>query len=90
MCIYCDYKDSRTHSEFALLASIAMQMVDQTALFPATAKDFSNQITERKRHPTGDEWISLIGSISQSFEKTYVFIDALVLPPFSASAHTFT
>lgn len=81
MCIYCDYKDPRTHSECALLGSIARQLVDQIASVPGTVKDFCDQITDRKQHPSGDEWILLIETISQSFEKTYVFIDALVLLP---------
>jgi hypothetical protein len=81
VCIYCDYKDPRTHSEFVLLGSIARQLVDQLPSVPGTVKDFCDQIAERKRHPTGDEWISLIEAVSQSFEKTYVLIDALVLLP---------
>ena len=46
-----------------------------------SVKKFCDQITERKRHPIGDELVSLIEALSQSSEKTYVFIDALVLPP---------
>ncbi|TGO07453.1 hypothetical protein BTUL_0275g00150 [Botrytis tulipae] len=77
ICIYCDYKDPKTWSELGLLSSIARQLTEQTNSIPSVVKEFCDQNAEKKRNPTGDEWISLIKSISLLFQTTYVFIDAL-------------
>jgi len=76
--IYCDYKDPKTWSELGLLSSIARQITEQTSSIPLAVKVFCDQNAGKRRNPTGDEWISLIKSISLLFQTTYVFIDALV------------
>ena len=76
--VYCDYKDTATHFELELLASIARQLIEQTTSIPATATDFCNRNTGRRRNPTSDEWVSLIQSLCIFFPATYLFIDALV------------
>ncbi len=77
--IYCDYKNPRTQSELELLSSIARQLIEQTRSIPAAVKEFCDKNAEKRRHPTGDEWTSLVESICLLFQTTYIFVDALVV-----------
>jgi ankyrin repeat domain-containing protein 50 len=77
--IYCDYKNPKTQSELELLSSIARQLTEQTSSIPRAVKEFCGKNAERRRNPTGDEWISLVKSICLHFQTTYVFVDALVI-----------
>ncbi|PGH05438.1 hypothetical protein GX51_02962 [Blastomyces parvus] len=77
VCVYCDYKNPKTHSELDLLASIARQLTEQSHAIPAVVKEFREKNAEKKRTPTENEWISLIRSLSSLFQQTCVFIDAL-------------
>lgn len=76
--IYCDYKDERTHSEFELLSSIVRQLTNHYVCIPAAVIQFRDKNADKKRNPTSKEWITLIEELSRPFEKTYIFIDALV------------
>ncbi|TAQ84511.1 hypothetical protein B7494_g7175 [Chlorociboria aeruginascens] len=76
-CIYCDYKNPKTHSELELLSSITRQLTKQTSSIPQEVREFCAKDAERRRNPTGDEWISLVKSICSLFQNTYVFVDAL-------------
>lgn len=77
--VYCDYKNSKSHSELELLSSITRQLTEQTISVPAAVKEFCDKNAERRRNPTGDEWISLAESICLVFQTTYIFIDAVVI-----------
>ncbi|KAJ5775210.1 uncharacterized protein N7511_000221 [Penicillium nucicola] len=75
--MYCNYKDTNTHSELALLSSIARQLTAQIEHIPAVVRDFRDQNAMRKRDPTGDEWVALIKSLGHFFCKMIVIVDAL-------------
>jgi hypothetical protein len=77
--IYCDYQDPKTQSELELLSSIARQLTEQIVPTPPVVRQFCDKNAERRRYPTVDEWISLIESLCLLFQKSYVFIDALVI-----------
>jgi hypothetical protein len=77
--VYCDYKNPQTQSELELLSSITRQLTKQTSSIPPVVKEFCDKNAERRRNPTGDEWISLVKSICFLFQTTYVFVDALVI-----------
>lgn len=76
--VYCDYKHTVTHSEFELLSSIAQQLASQRECTPQIVSEFLDKNAVKKRNPTGAEWISLIRDLICDFEKTYIFVDALV------------
>lgn len=78
--MYCNYKDTNTHSELALLSSIARQLTEQVDHVPPVVKEFRDQNATKKRDPTGDEWITLINSLVRSFYRTIIIVDALVRP----------
>ncbi|KAJ5302288.1 hypothetical protein N7508_007151 [Penicillium antarcticum] len=75
--MYCNYKDTNTHSELALLSSIARQLTAQIEHIPPVVKEFRDQKAMRKRDPTGDEWVTLIKSLGRFFCKTIIIVDAL-------------
>lgn len=77
--IYCDYENPKTQSELELLSSIARQLAKQTNSIPSAVKEFCEKNAERRRHPTGDEWVLLLKSIGLLFQTTYIFVDALVI-----------
>ena len=77
--IYCDYKNPRTQSELELLSSLTRQLTEQTSSMPTAVKEFCDKNAERRRNPTGDEWISLVKSLCLLFRTTYIFVDALVI-----------
>ena len=76
--LYCDYKNPKTQSELELLSSVARQLAEQTSSMPSAVNEFCDKNAEKRRNPTGDEWIALIKSISHVFQRTYLFVDALV------------
>lgn len=76
--VYCDYKNPETQSELELLSSISRQLAEQIRFVPPIVREFCNKNSERRRNPTGDEWILLITSLFPFFQTTYIFIDALV------------
>lgn len=76
--IYCDYKDVRTQSEFELLSNIARQLAEQTSSIPPVVREFRDRNAGKNRNPKGDEWISFINALCLLFQKTYIFVDALV------------
>jgi hypothetical protein len=78
--MYCNYKDSNTHSELALLSSIARQLTAQIEHIPPVVKEFRDQNAVKKRDPTGDEWVALIKSLGHFFCKMIIIVDALVQP----------
>ncbi|MCJ1394650.1 hypothetical protein MMC18_007530 [Xylographa bjoerkii] len=75
--VYCDYKDPKTQSEIQLLSSIIRQLAEQSKPLPPEVNAFRDKYAEKRRHPTADERISLMRTISEHFERTYVFVDAL-------------
>lgn len=76
--MYCDYKDVRTQSEFELLSNIARQLAEQTSSIPPVVREFRDRNSGKNRNPKGDEWISFINALCLLFQKTYIFVDALV------------
>ena len=76
--VYCDYKSPETLSDLNILSGISRQLTEQTSSVPSAVKKFCDKNAAKRRSPTGDEWISLIKSISLLFPKTYIFVDALV------------
>lgn len=81
--MYCNYKDTNTHSELALLSSIARQLTEQVGHIPPVVKEFRDQNAMRKRNPTGDEWVALVKSLGKFFYKVIVIVDALVRPGYN-------
>ncbi|KAF4627731.1 hypothetical protein G7Y89_g10420 [Cudoniella acicularis] len=75
--IYCDYKNPKTQSELELFASITRQLTEQTSSMPTEVKEFCDKNAEKRRNPTGEEWIALAKSICLLFKTTYIFVDAL-------------
>ncbi|CAI7636162.1 unnamed protein product [Penicillium palitans] len=75
--IYCNYKETETHSEFELLSSIARQLAEQLHHTPPMVKEFCDQSATRKRSPTSDEWVALIRSLCGLFPQVMVIADAL-------------
>ncbi|KAL7954774.1 ankyrin repeat-containing domain protein [Trichoderma compactum] len=77
VCIYCDYKDPRTRSEVELISSIIRQLAEQCKPLPPAVKAFRDKYLEKRTDPSSEERLSLIKTLSQLFDKTYVFVDAL-------------
>jgi hypothetical protein len=77
--VYCDYNDPKTKCEIELLSSITRQLAEQSKPMPPEVNAFRDKYAEKRRHPTGDERISIVRTISELFERTYVFVDALVI-----------
>ncbi|KAJ5154427.1 uncharacterized protein N7500_009866 [Penicillium coprophilum] len=75
--IYCNYKDTNTHSELALLSSIARQLIAQIEYIPTVVKEFRDHNAMKKRDPTGEEWIALIKSVDHFFCRMIIVVDAL-------------
>lgn len=79
VCLYCDYKDQKTHSELELLSSVIRQLAEQRQPVPPVVKAFRDKYSKKRNNPTLDERISLARSLCLLFSQTYIFIDALVL-----------
>ncbi|KAH0522614.1 hypothetical protein TsFJ059_006437 [Trichoderma semiorbis] len=77
VCIFCDYKDPRTRSEVEIISSIIRQLAEQCKPLPSAVKAFRDKYLEKRIDPSSDERLSLIKILSQLFDKTYVFVDAL-------------
>ena len=75
---YCDYKDSRTFSEIQFISSIIKQIVEKIAEIPSVVRGFHDKYARRSKSPSCDEWLALLQSIIKSYDKTFLFIDALV------------
>lgn len=76
--VYCDYKESATHFALGLLRSVARQLAACSNVLLPEVKVFYDTHLARKCHPTEDDWVSLIRSVSRCFKKAYVFVDAIV------------
>jgi hypothetical protein len=61
------------------MSSLTRQLAEQTDSLPLEVKKFHDENAERNRDPTEEERLSLVRAISCSFNKTYIFIDALVI-----------
>ncbi|KAL7936459.1 ankyrin repeat-containing domain protein [Trichoderma chlorosporum] len=77
VCIYCDYKDPRTRSEIEIMSSIIRQLAEQCKPLPLAVKVFRDKYFEKRTDPSSEERLSLIKTLSQLFDQTYVFVDAL-------------
>jgi hypothetical protein len=76
---YFSYKDSRTHILSEVWSSIIRQLVEQTLTIPPEVEGFHTKFADmRSMRPSTKDHISLIQTVSQTFERTYLFIDALV------------
>jgi hypothetical protein len=74
--IYCDYREPITEDD--MLSVIARQLAEQCHSLPVVVKEFRERFLGKIMQPSNDDRISLIKSIVGLFEKTLVFIDALV------------
>ena len=76
--IYCDYANAMTHSVENLLGSIVRQLVEQTTHGESIAeiKKFLRNAA-KNRNMTKDDFSSWIEILSQKFDATYTFVDAL-------------
>jgi hypothetical protein len=61
-----------------LLSSIIRQLAEQCTPIPPEVKAFREKYMDTRIHPTAEDRIPLIESISSFFERTYIFVDALV------------
>lgn len=75
---YCDYKDSRTFSEIQFLSSIIKQIVKSQVKIPSDVMSFYDKHARKSKPPSCDEWLALLYSVLKSYDKTFLFIDALV------------
>lgn len=76
--VYCDYTDSNLQSETELIASITRQLVEQTHPIPREVKAYRDRWTEKRSYPTQEDRVSLIKDVALRFNRTYIFVDALV------------
>lgn len=76
--IYCDYKLSKTLSEIEILRSICRQLAEQLRPLPDHLISFRDKYAGKRSHPSDDEHLILLKTLAQSFETTYVIVDALV------------
>ena len=76
--IYCDYKDSSTHSVNALLSSLLRQLIEQTPRAESIA-ELSMILNEnaKYRDPTEAELFTWVCTVSKDFNNVYIFVDAL-------------
>ena len=76
--IYCDYKDSSTHSVNALLSSLLRQLLEQTPRAESIA-ELSMILNEnaKYRDPTEAELFTWVCTVSKDFNNVYIFVDAL-------------
>ena len=76
--VYCDYKDSLTHSVTALLSSLLRQLIEQTPRAESIA-ELSTILTEnaKYRDPTEAELFTWVCTVSKDFNNVYIFVDAL-------------
>ncbi|ORY61624.1 ankyrin repeat-containing domain protein [Pseudomassariella vexata] len=77
VCLYCDYKTSAMNSDEVLLSSIVRQLAEQCRLIPEEVKTFWESFTTRRTHPKNNDRLSLIKTMSERFNRIYIFIDAL-------------
>lgn len=59
-------------------SSIIRQLAEQCRPLPAEVKTFRDRFLEKRSHPTEDERLALLKTLSGYFDNTYIFIDALV------------
>lgn len=76
--VYCDYQDPSTSSEVEIFSSITRQLAEQCEVIPVEVKAFRDRYTGKRSLPSPEERVSLVRALAQHFERTYVFIDALV------------
>ena len=76
--VYCDYKDSSTHSVNALLSSLLRQLIEQTPRAESIA-ELSMILNEnaKYRDPTEAELFTWVCTVSKDFNNVYIFVDAL-------------
>ncbi|KAK0517520.1 hypothetical protein JMJ35_000675 [Cladonia borealis] len=76
--VYCDYKDSSTHSVNALLSSLLRQLIEQSPRAESIA-ELSMMLNEnaKYRDPTEAELFTWVCTVSKDFKDVYVFVDAL-------------
>ena len=76
--VYCDYKDSLTHSVTALLSSLLRQLIEQTPRAESIA-ELSMILNENAKHrnPTEAELFTWVCTVSKDFNEVYIFVDAL-------------
>ena len=76
--VYCDYKDSLTHSVTALLSSLLRQLIEQTPRAESIA-ELSMILNENAKHrdPTEAELFTWVCTVSKDFNDVYIFVDAL-------------
>lgn len=76
--VYCDYKDSSTHTVNALLSSLLRQLIEQTPRAESIA-ELSMILNEnaKYRDPTEAELFTWVRTVSKDFNNVYIFVDAL-------------
>ncbi len=76
--VYCDYKDSLTHSVTALLSSLLRQLIEQTPRAESIA-ELSTILNENAKHrdPTEAELFTWVCTVSKDFNNVFIFVDAL-------------
>jgi len=77
--VYCDYKDPKTQSEIELFSSIARQLAEQSYPMPPEVKAYRDKWIEKRSYPSDDEGFSLVRDVALLFNRTFVFVDALVM-----------
>jgi len=85
--VYCDYSDPKTRSEVGILSSITRQLAEKCTPLPLEVRAFHDRHARKVTRPTVEERIALIRLLARLFNRTYILIDALVMPPSSHSPH---
>ena len=78
---YCDNKDPRTHSINEFLSIIIKELVRKNATVPEELDKLHQIYMDTEKAPSKTDLLNLIRSLSKSFNKVFVLIDALVGNP---------
>ena len=75
--MYCDYKDQKSGVE--LLSSMTRQLVEHSTTLSHDVKAFYNKYKKSESYPSTYERLEFVKPILRTFDKTYIFVDALVI-----------
>ena len=92
--VFCNYQDTERQTESQLMSSIAKQLMEQLDEIPSELGTFYNEQNKRTKITSLDSWNMLIKSLATCFDRTFVFVDALVsiiyMPTFERAVHALT
>jgi hypothetical protein len=74
---YFNYKSVDTQRPSQIISSFIKQLCQQLKYLPKDVQDFYEMYNTNARTPTFDKYHSCLATATQSFEETYLIIDAL-------------